>query len=82
MYGSRPKPRKAPSRTPEPTPVHGGPGIRVLSLGKAAARLGVSRAELEAMIDAGKVTTLPVGGLTRMVPMSEVERLMAGLRGP
>lgn len=46
----------------------------VLTLGEAAARLGVSRGELEAMIDAGKVKALPTG-FTRMIPTREVERL-------
>jgi excisionase family DNA binding protein len=44
---------------------------RVLSLGEAAARLGVSRGELEAMIAAGKVEALPTG-FTRMIPTREV----------
>jgi excisionase family DNA binding protein len=52
-----------------------GPVVLVLSLGEAAARLGVSRAELEAMIDAGKIVALPTG-FTRMVPTSDVRRLM------
>lgn len=54
-----------------------GPGVGVLSLGEAAARLGVSRVELEAMIAAGTIEALPTG-LTRMVPTSEVERLERG----
>jgi hypothetical protein len=36
----------------------------------------MSRAELEAMIDAGKVEALPTG-FTRMIPTREVERLKA-----
>ena len=50
---------------------------RVLSLGEAAARLGVSRSELEAMIAAGNVEALPTG-FTRMIPTREVERLRVG----
>ncbi len=46
------------------------------SLGEAAARLSVSRAELEAMIEAGTIQALPTG-LTRMIPTREVERLKA-----
>jgi hypothetical protein len=34
-----------------------GPGVTALSLGEAASKLGVSRADLEAMIAAGKVNT-------------------------
>jgi excisionase family DNA binding protein len=50
---------------------------RVLSLGEAASRLGMSRSELEAMIAAGKVEALPTG-FTRMIPTREVERLRKG----
>jgi hypothetical protein len=49
---------------------------RVLSLGEAAARLGLSRDELEAMIGAGKVEALPCG-FTEMIPTREIERLAA-----
>jgi excisionase family DNA binding protein len=45
-----------------------------LSLCDAAARLGVSRHEVEAMIDAGKVEALPTG-FTRTIPTNEIERL-------
>jgi excisionase family DNA binding protein len=51
--------------------------VRVLSLGEAATRLGVSRTTLEAMIDTGKVEALPTG-FTRMIPTREVERLTKG----
>jgi excisionase family DNA binding protein len=47
---------------------------RVLSLGEAAQRLGVSRGELEALIAAGKVEALETG-FTRMIPTREIERL-------
>jgi excisionase family DNA binding protein len=47
---------------------------RVLTLGEAAARLGVRRAELEAMINAGTIEALPTG-YSRTVPTREVERL-------
>lgn len=50
--------------------------IRVLSLGEAAARLGMSRSELEAMIERGRVKALPTG-LTRMIPTTEVEGWLA-----
>jgi excisionase family DNA binding protein len=48
---------------------------RVLSLGEAAARLGISRRELGAMIAAGKVEALPTG-FTRVIPTTEVKRLL------
>lgn len=43
-------------------------------MGEAAARLGVSRSQLEAMIAAGKIEALPTG-FTRMIPTREIERL-------
>jgi hypothetical protein len=49
----RDDPRESPVTDP-----YAGPE-RVLSLGEAAARLGASRGELEAMIAAGKVEALP-----------------------
>jgi excisionase family DNA binding protein len=49
--------------------------VYVLSLGEAAARLGISRRELEAMIAAGKIEALPTG-FTRMIPTTEVKRLL------
>jgi excisionase family DNA binding protein len=45
----------------------------VLTLGEAAASLGVNRGELEAMIDAGKIEALPTG-FTRTIPSREVAR--------
>ena len=50
-------------------------GIGVLSIGEAAARLGMSRAQLEALIDRGAVQALRTG-FTRMVPTAEVERVL------
>ena len=46
----------------------------MLTLGQAAAWLGLSRAELEAMIEAGRIEALPTG-YTRTIPVSEIERL-------
>ena len=46
----------------------------VMTLGEAGARLGVSRAELEAMIEAGTVEALSTG-FARMVPTNDVVRL-------
>jgi hypothetical protein len=57
-----------------PTPLPRSEAIGVLTLGEAAVRLGLTRAELEAMIAAGKVETLP-GEFTRFVPSAEVDRL-------
>jgi excisionase family DNA binding protein len=48
----------------------------VLSLGEAAARLGVSRRELETMIATDKIEALPTG-FTRMIPTREITRLLA-----
>ncbi len=48
--------------------------VAVLSLGEASIRLDISRDQLEAMIASGKVEALPTG-FTRMVPLSEAERL-------
>jgi len=50
--------------------------IGVLSIGEAAARLGMSRPQLEALIDRGLVEPLPTG-FTRMIPTAEVKRLLA-----
>ena len=48
--------------------------VGVLTMGEAAARLGVSRSQLEAMIAAGKIEALPTG-FTRMIPTQAIERL-------
>lgn len=72
----------------DPTPNARGPvfaaihpseqSVRVLSFGEAAARLGLSRAQLEAMIAAGKVEAL-FTGFTMMIPTGEVKRLLCGV---
>jgi hypothetical protein len=46
----------------------------VLLIGEAAARLVMPREQLEAMIAAGVVETLPTGFI-RVIPTSEVARL-------
>lgn len=51
----------------------------MLSIGEAAARLGMSRAQLELLIDRGIVRALPTG-YTRMIPTTEVERLRTAER--
>lgn len=43
-------------------------------MGEAAARLGMSRAQLEQLIDRGKVETLQLEFI-RLIPSSEVTRL-------
>jgi hypothetical protein len=66
-----------PLRAPEPPVCVPDPNARperVLSLGEAAARLGVSRGELDAMIAAGMIEALPTG-FTHMVPRRKIERL-------
>jgi excisionase family DNA binding protein len=78
LFDAPPK-STTPLRTPEPVKAVADPDAHVecvLSLGEAAARLGVSRDELEAMIAAGKIEALPCG-FTRMIPTREVERLIA-----
>jgi excisionase family DNA binding protein len=52
--------------------------VLVLTLGEAAARLRISRDELEAMIAAGTIEAPPMGP-TRAIPTREVERLI-GIR--
>jgi excisionase family DNA binding protein len=53
-----------------------GPVVGVLLVDEAVVRLGMSRVELEKMIEAGKIEALPTG-YTRMLPTREVERLKA-----
>jgi excisionase family DNA binding protein len=50
--------------------------VRVLALGEASARLGISQSALEAMIEAGEIDALPTG-YTRMIPTREIERLVS-----
>jgi hypothetical protein len=73
-YGGRPKPRSPRPPPIAPTPIAHGPGVRVLTVGEAATRLGMSRAQLAAMIGRGAVETLPIE-CGRVVPTREVERL-------
>jgi len=69
--------RKTPSAPSDTKLVGYSPGVLVLSIGEAAERLGMSRAQLEALIDRDVVRALPTG-FTRMIPSSEVDRLLAG----
>ena len=57
-------------RLPEARPSE---AILGLTLCEAADQLGVSRADLEVMIAAGKIQALPTR-FTRMIPTREVER--------
>jgi len=54
--------------------------VGVLTLGEAASRLGLSRAELEAMIAAGTIEALATG-YTRTIPTSEISRLLKARLG-
>jgi hypothetical protein len=74
-YGAPIKRKTAAPPPPKPALIDYGPGVLVQSLGEAAAKLGVNRAELEDMIAASKIRALPTG-YTRMIPTREVERLI------
>jgi excisionase family DNA binding protein len=74
-YG--PPKARTPVKLPELPRIKYGPGVGVLTLGEAATKLGVTQAQLEVMIDSGKIKALPTG-FTRTIPTSEIERL----RGP
>jgi hypothetical protein len=54
-----------------------GPGERVLFPGEVAQRLGMSRSEIEALVAAGKVETLPLE-FGYVIPTREVVRLQGG----
>jgi hypothetical protein len=57
------------------------PSERCLTLGDTARVLGLSRAQVEAMVRAGKLPTVSVGDWsTVMVLAAEVERLKAANR--
>jgi hypothetical protein len=70
----RPKARTPLPAVTRPPLVDYGPGVAVLSPGEAAARLGITRDELMAMVAAGTIKTLPTE-FTPMIPTSEVVRL-------
>src|SRR6266571_9295127 len=80
LYAAPPK-RKTPppAAPPAPTPIAHGAGIGVLFVGEAAVRLGMARAELEAMIARGVVATLPIQ-FGHVIPVNEVKRLMEQAR--
>lgn len=77
LFAAPPRAKTAQPNPPASVPITRHPSERieyVLSLGVTAARLGMTREQLEAMIEAGKVEALPTG-FTRMIPTREVERL-------
>jgi hypothetical protein len=77
---SRPNVRRAALPPPAPSAparIERRPSIGVLFIGEAASRLGIGRDELEAMIARGQVETLPTQ-FVRVIPTSEVERLLRG----
>ncbi len=63
------------TRPAEPVQVRS-EAIGVLTIGEAATRLDISRAEVERMIASGRMRSL-VAGFTTVVPTSEVERLQS-----
>ena len=71
-------PKSGATPTPKIPAISGEPvasrGIGVLSIGEAAARVGISRTQLESLIDRGAAQALPTG-FTRMIPTAEVDRL-------
>jgi len=74
LFDNEPKSKSvSPYVEPHAPPERPSEAIAVLSLGEAAARLGVTRAQLEALIAAGKIEALPTG-YTRMLRTHEVER--------
>ena len=74
-YGRSPRRSGTRPVEPKPVPTRGSAGtVAVLTLGETAARLGLSRSELERMIAARKIETL-TAGFARMIPIAEVERL-------
>jgi hypothetical protein len=79
LFDAPPKRKATPYVPPTASalPLHS-EAIGVLLLDEAAARLGISRRELEAMIAAGKIDTLPCGW-TIVVPIREVHRLTRGI---
>jgi hypothetical protein len=76
-YGGRPRPRAPlqPAPAPVPAPIAHGRGVGVLTVREAATRLGLSRAQLDALIARGAVETLPIE-FGCVVPTREVEWLL------
>lgn len=73
LYAAPPRRKAPPAPPPAPTIIAHGPGVEVLMVGEAAMRLGMSRAQLEAMIARGQVATLPIE-FGCVIPTIEVER--------
>lgn len=62
------------ARPVDPVPVKS-EAIGVLFPGEVALRLGINTDEVERMIASGRMKSLTVGGLSVVVPVTEVERL-------
>jgi excisionase family DNA binding protein len=76
LFEAPPK-AQTPLRLPEPPPYAPDPyrvEVHALSLGEAAARLGLGRGQLEAMVEAGRIDSLDTG-YSKFIPASEVDRL-------
>jgi hypothetical protein len=74
-YSAPVRRKAAPPPSPAPQAASHGAGVGVLTVGEAATRLGMSRAQLEAMIARSSVETLPIE-FGCVIPTSEVERLL------
>lgn len=69
-----PKASSSPSPSQSVTSSVPSRGIGVLTVGEAAARLGMGRTQLDAMVARGQVETLPIE-FGCVIPTREVERL-------
>lgn len=77
LFDRPPKPRSRTSPPPFPAePPQRSEAIGVLTLGETAARLGVTRKELEAMIASGTIASFETG-FTRTIPSAEIDRILA-----
>lgn len=77
LFSAPVKRKSPPPAPPKPAHVASDPSTTkyVLTLGGAAVRLGLSRAELRAMIEHGQVEVVPMG-LTRAIPTREITRIL------
>ena len=74
-YGGRPKPPSSLPPAPGLMLVAHGPGVPVLTIGEAAQRLGMTRAQLDALVARGQVRTLATDFVS-VIPTAEVERVL------